>query len=620
MKKQLLLLGSCILTSIFSFSQNTPVSQSVEQKNAILEELTGIHCTFCPDGHKIAKEISDANPGRVVVVNIHAGGYATPSSGEVDLRTTDGTALNSWMAPSGYPSGAVQRRAVSGSMPVSRGSWSSMVNTVLTESSPVNIALDATIDATNNTVTVTVEIFYTATQNLGTNHYLNVGILQDNIEGTQTGASTNPTAILPNGNYLHQHAFRGFINPGGINGDQFDAAQSGVITKTYTYTLPTKVGNVNLSLPDLKFFAFVGPGKNTATTSELFTAAEVAPVILNIPPGVANLNEIVSSLNVGCNTLANISPVINVYNSGLEITSLSLTASVNGGLAHEYNWTGSIGSYDSELITIDDMPDFVPNTSNNSVLITITEVNGGVGSLGAIYSGLKTIAKSKAATGSIFRVEIFTDAYPEETSWEILNSSNQVVASGGGYAASTEAIQSPDANTKITHEVTLNASDCYSFKLKDSYGDGLAEGTNPAGGFGFKIKQGSLTLYSALSSTYSMSSSGSGNAKYELTEGVLDLTYEAASTASLTDLENVLNMEVYPNPASENVKVRFNALNNDYTISLVDITGRTLISNNYTSLNGSQSIELPLTDISSGNYIVTISSANGVVNQHIVVE
>ena len=165
MKKQLLFVGACIFSSVLTFAQSTPVSQTVESKNVVLEELTGIYCGYCPDGHKIAQVIADANPGRIVLVNIHAGGFAVPSTGDVDLRTTDGTTIDNWMDPSGYPSGSVQRKVSGGEIPQNRGDWSGMVNTVLAQTSPVNVALDATIDATTRVVTVNVEMYYTSTQN-----------------------------------------------------------------------------------------------------------------------------------------------------------------------------------------------------------------------------------------------------------------------------------------------------------------------------------------------------------------------------------------------------------------------------------------------------------------------
>jgi len=619
MKKQLLLMSACILTSFLSLSQSTPVSQNVESKNVILEEFTGIYCGFCPDGHKIAEKISSDNPGRVVLVNIHAGGYATPSTGDVDLRTSDGNSIDSWMDVGGYPAGSVQRKYANSELAQNRGLWTNMANSILLETSPVNVALDATIDATTRIVTVNVEMFYTASQSENTNHYVNVGILQDNIEGRQSGSQANSAQVLPNGNYLHGHVFRGFLNTGGVNGDMFDATQSGVITKTYTYTLPSTVGNVKLGLSDLKFFAFVGPGKNTVSTSELFSAAEVEPSIVNIPVATAEMRQITNSFNIGCETLPSISPTVEIYNSGQEITSLKFQTSINSGTAYESTWTGNIGSYSSQSITINGVPNFTPNTSFNSVLVTITEVNGGSGTISSDKSALKLIDKAKSVTGSNLTLEIYTDNYPTETSWEVLNSANQVVASGGPYIGDAVNGGGADALTTKTHDILFTDSDCYSLKIYDSYGDGLTSGSNPAGGFGFKFKKGSQTLYDRISKPFLISTStGNGNETYSLIEGVLDFTFDVTHLG-LSDLENNINMNVYPNPANEKVTINFDADNTDYSINLTDITGRVLLSNSYTSLSGNQNIVLPLDNISTGNYIISVSSEYGTVNKHISV-
>ena len=610
MKKQLLFVGACLFSSVLSFAQSTPVSQNVELKNVVLEELTGIYCGYCPDGHKIAQEISDANPERVVLVNIHAGGYAVPSTGDIDLRTSHGNSIDAWMDPGGYPSGSVHRKVSGGVIPQSRGVWSGMASSILAENSPVNVALDATIDATTREVTVNVEMYYTENQNPNTNHYLNVGILQDRIEGRQSGSSANPSQVLSNGNYLHNHAFRGYINTGGADGDMFDATQSGVITKTYTYTLPSKVGNVNLKIPDLKFFAFVGPGRNTASTSELFSAAEVSPTIVNTPGATAEMEGITNSfINIGCDTSSTITPKVKIFNEGQEITSLKFATSINGATAYESTWTGSIASYETEEITITGVPNFTPSIYYNNVKVDIIEVNGGNGTVGSDYSSTSTISSAKTVTGSDLTVEIYTDNYPGETSWEILNSNNQVVASGGNYTPTTQEVLSPDACKTKTHDIVLTESDCYSFKMKDSYGDGMAYGSNPAGGFGFKIKKGNQTLYSLISTPF----------EYTLIDGILNFTYDN-SYVGLSNLENKLSMSVYPNPAKEQVSISFNADNKDYTINLVDITGRTLITKSYSSLNGSQVIDLPLNDISAGNYMITIASENGIVNKQISVQ
>ncbi|NNF36434.1 MAG: zinc metalloprotease [Saprospiraceae bacterium] len=60
------------------------------------------------------------------------------------------------------------------------------------------------------------------------------------------------------------------------------------------------------------------------------------------------------------------------------------------------------------------------------------------------------------------------DNYPEETSWQILNDINQVVASGGTYG------NQPDGSTLVI-DVCLTDG-CYDFGILDSYGDGICCG------------------------------------------------------------------------------------------------------------------------------------------------
>lgn len=75
-----------------AIAQPTFVSTAPANKNVVLEEYTGINCGYCPDGHKIANQIAAANPGRVVLINIHQGGFANDipdyrTSWEMPLQT-----------------------------------------------------------------------------------------------------------------------------------------------------------------------------------------------------------------------------------------------------------------------------------------------------------------------------------------------------------------------------------------------------------------------------------------------------------------------------------------------------------------------------------------------------
>jgi hypothetical protein len=60
---------------------------------------------------------------------------------------------------------------------------------------------------------------------------------------------------------------------------------------------------------------------------------------------------------------------------------------------------------------------------------------------------------------------LILDNYPEETSWQIVNASNQVVESGGTYGSQ------PDGSTVVVNMCLIDG--CYDFIINDSYGDGI---------------------------------------------------------------------------------------------------------------------------------------------------
>src|SRR5690606_11327986 len=81
-----LMLTSIGCLAAYSYGQ-TIVSTEPQNKKAILEEFTGVNCQYCPDGHAIAEQILNNNPGNAFAINIHSGGYAIPSGSQPDFRT-----------------------------------------------------------------------------------------------------------------------------------------------------------------------------------------------------------------------------------------------------------------------------------------------------------------------------------------------------------------------------------------------------------------------------------------------------------------------------------------------------------------------------------------------------
>lgn len=81
------------------------------------------------------------------------------------------------------------------------------------------------------------------------------------------------------------------------------------------------------------------------------------------------------------------------------------------------------------------------------------------------------------------------------------------------------------------------------------------------------------------------------------------------------DLSKMVN--IYPNPASQFVKVETNKLFGDGTIELVDLTGRVIISSTF--YNQQNNTELNLTEVKKGMYIIRVTSQVGIANVKLMI-
>ena len=271
MKKELLIM--CLSFATLIASAQTFVSTSVENKNVILEELTGISCGYCPDGHVIAKGIVDGAPNDVAVINIHAGGFANPQGPGTDFRTTEGTAINSYWNNTSFPAGTINRNAA----PMSGSAWASAAQGVLAQTSPVNVAVQASVDMAANELTVDVEVYYTGTQSGVTSNKLSIAVVQNNVLGPQSGGSNfNPSAIDPaTGLYTHNHMLRHMMT--GTWGEAITSINQGdFFSNQYTWTIPANINGVTVDPTNLGVIAFVSEDNENILSGTV----EVAPQII----------------------------------------------------------------------------------------------------------------------------------------------------------------------------------------------------------------------------------------------------------------------------------------------------------------------------------------------------
>lgn len=256
MKHAFTLLG---LAPVAALAQSL-VGTAPENRTALLEEFTGIHCGYCPEGHVIAAGLEGTLQDRFVTIGIHAGVFADPAAGEPDFRTPDGTAIDAEMAVTGYPAGTVNRVALNGALSYGRGDWEGVVYDQLDLPSPVNVGVESSFDAVTRELTVHAVGYYTAASG-GGNDFLTVVVKENNIVGWQTDYTNGNQP-----NYIHMAVFRDVINTDTWGEDIGSPAAGEQVERTYTYALPEEWNAANCEV-----VAFIGEYQST-----VYQAREVA--------------------------------------------------------------------------------------------------------------------------------------------------------------------------------------------------------------------------------------------------------------------------------------------------------------------------------------------------------
>ena len=445
----------------FLLQAQTFVDTTQQNKKIILEEFTGIGCVFCPAGHLIGQQLHDANPNNVFLINIHAGSYATPQGAGTDFRTSFGSAIASQSNLGGYPAGTVNRHQFSmtqnGGTAMSRSDWSSASTQLLSQPSPVNVGIQASVDIATNVLTVDVEVYYTGTQTVSTN-MLNVAVVQHNVEGPQTGGqSHNPGQMLSNGNYNHNHMLRHMLT--GQWGEYIQTLSPGsCYSNQYTWSMPPDIAGVTLDPTNISVIAFVSEGQQ-----EILSGTEVYPnMVFTNAWDACCVNS--SATDIVCAPTTDLEVTFRNYGN-VPLTSLDIIFDINGGVPITYPWLGNVASGGSETVTIPNVSLWVTPMSTNVVNFTLTNPNGYIDQNSANNQNSTTFAGLGSADIGVATIDITTDNYGDEITWA-LKENGSVIAQGGPYQGGS-SIVAP------TTYATLIAGTCYSFTIYDSYGDGI---------------------------------------------------------------------------------------------------------------------------------------------------
>ena len=455
--------------SVVSMLGAHSVSTEIQKKAVLLEEYTGIGCGNCPAGATLAATIKQVAGDAFYIISIHEGHYSENMT--VDYRTEWGAALLEQAGDIGFPQGSLNRIPYEGTMMNSnRGSWTKRTKALVQEDAEVNLYMEASVDAQSREMNIKVEYCYpgTVTEDF---HLLNIALLQNHIIGPQNGGGNN---------YSHEHMLRDLIT--GQWGDTLSAPQPGqVYTREFVYTVPEKVGEVEVDIRNIELVAFV-----TRTTADVLNVTGTKPRITNLDEP---LSLSVSAIDLDVARYAGkVFParVRNLCNNTLE--DLEYVVEINGQ-AQNGRLDVVIPPYQDAVVEFM-VEDYEPLTSNG-VSITVVSANGESLSLPMLQY---KFAGPMPVSSNVLYVEWETDDCPDETAFIVKDWNGNIVYAQGPFDAGS-------GKQVLKDTVVLESDGIYSLEFSDAWLDGWLEGDK--GSFKIKAADGKL-----LGQNYSVQGAG----------------------------------------------------------------------------------------------------------------
>lgn len=253
------------------------------------------------------------------------------------------------------------------------------------------------------------------------------------------------------------------------------------------------------------------------------------------------------------------------------LTAVTITGTVGAQTLGPINWVGSLAQYEFEEVDLGSFTLTGPEVMN----ITITATGDALSSDNSVAVN---VSNNSAPTQDI-TIQIVTDNYGSETTWNVKNSGGTTVASGGPYT-NVAATQTPV-------NVTLPAG-CYTMTVNDSYGDGMDSGFGVGS---YTVKYGSNVVLT-----------GGNFASSEIRKFTTELN------VGIDETTVVNTVSVYPNPVSQLATVNVElTTGSDITVNVLNSLGQVVASEvRYNAVAGSNLMEIDFSQFESGIYYVSV--------------
>lgn len=612
MKKLLLSISALTLVGV-SFAQ---------QRKVLVESFSQASCAPCAAQNPALEALLVANPTKAVAIKYQV---SWPGYDPMYLQnTTEIDARVNYYNISGVPD-----RVLDGT---NQDATQTNIDNRYAVASPINMTIAHTINPGFATADVNVTITAPAVWNPSST-VLHVGMIEKTISFASAPGSNGETEF----HNVMRKMLSGWTGNAVVASNFASAGGS----QTFTFT--------NVAIPsyiyDLNEVGFVAWVQNT-TSKEVYQANMSEPVALadygivqsvSVPEGYSCANTITGATGT----------VLNQGNT--TITSATINYSLNGGAVQTIPYTGNLASGATYNFSI---PTLTVASSGTQVISSyLTNINGS-GLTNPIGTATTTFSRvtSNGATGAF--VQNFSNAsFPYNDYYVTSPTGDNWVrntANSGCLKYNNFSFASGKNGEIYLAPVDLNSNTNKAMKFDVAYAqyqnendklDVLVSTDCGATWTNVYTKQGAtLSTVPAQTTAFTPTAAQWRNETVDLTAfgsaTKLIVKFKATSaygnnlyvdniniggTAGIAE-ENLMNVNIFPNPANDIVNVVFEGNGGDYNIVISDLVGRIVSNTTSVNANGSTKAELSISDLNAGNYLVTISNGTSKYTQTLMVK
>ncbi len=564
-------LSLCIGFSAFSQSQ----------RMVLIEEGSNASCAPCAAQNPAFKVLLDANTSKVIPLK-----YQWYFPGFDPMHNHNPTEANGRF-DGYYGQNGVPTAMIDGTVPTFAGGnpydgapagfTQELIDTRYAV--PASFDIELTYSLTPETISVTATT--NCTQAASGNFKLRIAVVEKHIEFASAPGSNGETDFYS--------VMKKFLP----NADGVAMAASYAVGETFTTTQTWDLANI-YDINEVAVVAFIQNDANKEVMQAKF--------VQGLPVTAAFTTDAVAS-NIsgvdGFSCVGTINPTVTIQNYGsAPLTSLNVGYEINGTTG-SIPWTGNLAFYETANVSLGSI-NFTPD-ADNTLNITTSNPNGSTDE--NTSNDAKEVEVGLASYASLdITVQVRTDYYPGETSWEIREDNGTLVTSQQYVAGTADQFGGggPDATTTKTHQVTLAANKCYSFKMFDSFGDGMgfSGGNTNAPPYGYKI----LTSWGGIIIQDQANSFNFGDE----TENAM----RTDESSSINDLNEFTSFNVFPNPASNLINVEI-SLEKPETVNVevIDILGQRVKFEQFNNVGtGVTTMPMNVSNLAAGIYTIRVSS------------